>query len=95
VIASSREDALQRTGVLPFMVQHEASFSFPLLLFVALHLRAATVAFLLRERDGKYHTAVNDQIERHLFLFPTMPHPAPRPPSARSDRPRDSEQPIA
>ena len=63
VIAFSREDALERRGLPRFMVKHQALFFFPLLLFEALHLRTSTVAFLLRERGGKYHT-----VEWALFL---------------------------
>jgi len=70
VIAFSREDALERTGVLRFMVKHQAWFFFPLLLFEALHLRAATLAFLLRERDGKYHTVEWVMfLAHHVLLF--------------------------
>ena len=70
VIAFSREDALERKGFLRFMVKHQAYFFFPLLLLEALHLRAMTVEFLLRERQWKYHTLEWVLfVAHHVLLF--------------------------
>ncbi|HNB54682.1 MAG TPA: fatty acid desaturase, partial [Anaerolineales bacterium] len=71
-IAFTQQAALEKRGILRFVVKHQRLFFFPLLLFEAYSLRAGSLGFLMTRKDWKHRGIENLLMILHFAWYFTL-----------------------